>query len=255
MQINKFKMGILGVVAMSSLAPIAQAEETPWGPFSGGVALTSDYRFRGVSQSDRDAAVQGWLQYDHASGLFANVWASSIDFNDQLSYDSSLEVDLTVGYTFKLGAETDATGKIVYYWYADADTPSGSPEYDYWEFIASVSHNFGKFSASAEFAYSPDNFAESGDAMALTGGASVPLMDSFLFFTGGLEASAHVGHQWLDGDADDYVYFDLGASATWEQITLDVRWVDTDRDTADCDGNSTICDGGIVVTVSADLPG
>lgn len=255
MQVSKLKMATLGVVAMSSLAPIAQAEESPWGPLSGGVALTSDYRFRGISQSDRDAAAQAWLQYDHASGLFANAWASSIDFNDQTTYDSGIEVDLTLGYNFKLGAETDAVGKIVYYWYADADTPSGLPEYDYWEFIAGVEHNFGKFSATAEVAYSPDFFLESGDAWALTGGASVPVMDTFLFFTGGLEASAHVGHQWFDGSSDDYLYFDIGASATWEQITFDVRWIDTDRNTAECDGIEDICEGGIVLTVSADLPG
>lgn len=259
MQVSKLKMATLGVVAMSSLAPIAQAEESPWGPLSGGVALTSDYRFRGISQSDRDAAAQAWLQYDHASGLFANAWASSIDFNDQKTHDSGIEVDLTLGYNFKLGAETDAVGKIVYYWYADADTPSNSPEYDYWEFIAGLEHNFGKFSATAEVAYSPDYFLESGDAWAVTGGASVPVMDTFLFFTGGLEASVHLGHQWIDDNVQygtpDYLFFDVGFTATWEQISFDVRWVDSDNNSTDCYDGTELCEGGIVLSVSADLPG
>lgn len=255
MQASKLKLGLLGVLAMSTIAPMAQAEESAWGPVTGGVTLTSDYRFRGISQTDRDAAAQGWLQYDHASGFFANVWTSTIDFNDEAEADSSIEVDLTAGYNFKIGSATDGSVKVVYYWYADADNPD--PEYDYWEFIAGVGHDFGKFSMSGELAYSPEYFGESGDAWALTGGASVPVLDSFLFFTGGLEASAHLGHQWLDEDTD-YLFYDFGASATWESITVDLRWVDTDLDADECvafAGGDELCEGGVVLSVSAALPG
>lgn len=254
MQVSKFKLGLLGVIAMSTLAPIAQAEDSPWGPITGGVNLTSDYRFRGVSQSDRDAAIQGWLQYDHASGFFANLWASSIDFNDSTSYDSSIEVDLTGGYNFKIGSDTSANVRVIYYWYADADTPSGAPEYDYWEFAGGLEHTFGSVTVTGDLAYSPDYFGETGDAWAVTGGASVPVMDTFAFFTGGLEASAHVGHQWID-QSTDYLYYDFGATAKWEQFSFDFRWVDTDMNTAECAGNPHICDGGVVLSLSADLPG
>ena len=251
MKTSMWKAGLFGVVSMASLAQLAQAEEGAWGPFSGGATLTSDYVFRGISQSDRDAAVQGYLQYDHASGFFANIWASSIDFNDDA--DARVEVDFTAGYNFSLGPDTTGAVKAVYYWYADADIPSGDPEYDYWELIGSVGHDFGKFSVSGEITYSPDYFEESGDAWALTGGASVPVMDTFLFFTDGLEASAHVGHQWFDGDGD-YLYYDFGATASWGQFALDVRWVDTDLNTSEC-GLTQNCEGHIVLTVSAELPG
>ncbi|MDZ4740999.1 MAG: TorF family putative porin [Alphaproteobacteria bacterium] len=252
MKTSMWKAGLFGVVSMASLAPLAQAEEGAWGPVTGGAALTSDYRFRGISQSDRDAAVQGWLQYDHASGFFFNVWASSIDFNDA-PIDSSVEVDFTAGYNFNLGPETTGSAKAVYYWYADADIPSGAPEYDYWELIGSVGHDFGKFSMTGEITYSPDYFLESGDAWALTGGVAVPVMDTFLFFTDGLEASAHVGHQWFDAGVD-YMYYDFGATASWGQFALDVRWVDADLNTSEC-GFTQNCEGGIVLTVSAELPG
>jgi len=251
MRVTKLKTALLGVLAMSCIAPVAHAEESAWGPFSAGVSLTSDYRFRGISQSDRNPALQGWVQYDHASGAFANVWASSIDLNDETTYDSGVEIDLTAGYNFKLTDSTGATVKAVYYWYADADTPAGAPDYDYWEFIAGVSHDYGKLSVSAELAYSPDFFEESGDATALTGGVSAPLMEKFLFFTGGLEASGHLGYQWLDV-SEDYTFFDVGFGTSWNKIALDVRWVDTDIDDADC--GSDLCEGGIVVSVSANLP-
>jgi uncharacterized protein (TIGR02001 family) len=251
MKTSMIKSAALGVLAMSCVAPVAQAADAS-GPFSGGVALTSDYRFRGVSQSDNNPAVQGWVQYDHASGAFANLWLSTIDLNDEAFYDSSVEIDLTAGYNFKLGENTGATVKAVYYWYADADTPAGAPDYDYWEFAVGANHDYGKLSVHTELAYSPDFFAESGDAWALSGGASYPITDSFLFFTGGLTASANLGHQWLE-IAPDYLYYDIGLSTSWKNISLDLRWVDNDLSNTEC--GLDVCDGGVVVTVSAAFPG
>lgn len=253
MRIKSWKAGLLGVVAISGLAGIAQAEDNPWGPITAGVSLTSDYRFRGVSQSNRDAAVQGWIQYDHASGFFANIWASSIDFQDTATYDSTAEVDLTAGYNLKIDADTTGVGKVIYYWYPGSSAPSGAPHYEYWELQGEVDHNFGKVATSVNVAFSPDNFAETGNAWALTGGASVPVLDSFLFFTGGLDASAHVGYQWVD-QGTDYLFYDFGATAKWEALSFDVRWVDTDLSHPDCGGTRN-CQGGITLSLTAALPG
>ena len=74
------KAGVFAALTLASAAAAYADDEGAWGPFTAGVSLTSDYRFRGISQSDRDAAIQGWVQYDHASGFFANVWASSAVF-------------------------------------------------------------------------------------------------------------------------------------------------------------------------------
>ena len=59
---------------LCSLAPQAHAE------FSGNATLTTNYMWRGVSQSDKDPAVQAGLQYTHSSGLYASVWGSSVKF-------------------------------------------------------------------------------------------------------------------------------------------------------------------------------
>ena len=255
---TSLKAGMLGLLALASFAPAAQAD----GPFTGGVTLTSDYRFRGLSQSDRGPAAQGWVQYDHASGLFGNIWASTIDFNDTAAHDSSIEVDLTVGYNREIMENTSAGIKAVYYTYPDADTPSTGAnarrDYDYFELLASVSHDYGKAAVSAELAWSPDYFLETGDAVSLKGGVSVPVMEKFVFM-GALTASANLGYQWIDANAafgtDDYLYFDFGASAKWEIFTIDLRWVDTDLETADCSGGLDWCDGGVVLSVTANLPG
>jgi uncharacterized protein (TIGR02001 family) len=256
---TSLKAGVFGVLALASFAPAAQAADEA-GPFSGGVTLTSDYRFRGQSQSDRGAAIQGWVQYDHASGLFANIWASTIDFNDETAHDSSIEVDLAVGYSREIAENTTAGIKAVYYLYPDADTPANSNDYDYFELLANIEHDFGKAAVSAELAWSPDYFFESGDAVSLKGGVSVPLMDKFIFMDA-LTASANLGYQWIDDNAtfgvDDYLYFDFGVSAGWEIFTVDLRWVDTDLETSDCFAapNNEFCDGGVVLSLTADIAG
>lgn len=252
------KAGVFAALTLASVAAAYADEEGAWGPFTGGVTLTSDYRFRGQSQTDRDAALQGWLQYDHASGFFANIWASNIDFNDDLTYDSSIEVDLTAGYNHSFSDATSGSIKAVYYWYADADTPPAANQYDYFELIAGLSHDFGKASVSGELAWSPDYFLESGDAISAKAGVTVPLMDSFAFM-GALSASANIGYQWIDDNANygtpDYLYYDLGLSAEWEIFVFDVRWVGTDISKAQCYAGTDLCEDGVVLSVTANLPG
>lgn len=248
--------GVFAALTLASVPAAYAADEAPaWGPFTAGVTLTSDYRFRGVSQSDRDAAIQGWVQYDHASGFFANVWASNIDFNDSTTYDSSIEVDLTVGYNHSFSEQLSGGIKAVYYWYADADTPPAAPDYDYFEVIANLGYDFGKASVSGELAWTPDNFGETDDALALTGGVSVPITDSFIFFDGGVAASGHIGYQWLDRSASlpDYLFYDLGVTATWGIFDVDLRWVGTDVSNATC--GSDACEDGVVLSLTANLPG
>ena len=146
---------------------------------------------------------------------------------------------------------TTGVGKVIYYWYPGSN-PTGVHD-EYWEFQGEVDHSFGDIATSLNVVYSPDNFAETGDAWALTGGASKPVLDSFLFFTGGLDASAHVGYQWVDVGTD-YLFYDFGATAKWEDFSLDVRWVDTDLNKGEC-FSTTNCNGGIVLSLTAALPG
>jgi uncharacterized protein (TIGR02001 family) len=243
--------GAFAAVALASIpAAVAGDEEGAWGPFTAGATLTSDYRFRGISQSDRGGAIQGWVQYDHASGFFANVWASNIDFTPFGDNDASVEIDLTAGYTHAFSDATSGTIKGVYYIYPDANDAPDDP--NYFEIIAGVSHDFGKAAVSGEFAWTPDYYGGNDDAEALTGGVSVPLMDSFAFFDGGLSASGHVGYQWFS-NSQDYLFYDLGATATWGIFDVDVRWVGTDISEAEC--GSDICEDGVVLSLTANLPG
>jgi uncharacterized protein (TIGR02001 family) len=245
MTIAIWKAGALSLAAVTSICAAASAaSDSPWGGFTANIALTSDYRFRGISQTDRSPAVQGTFQYTDDSGFFAGVWASNVDFND--AQESPAEIDLYAGYNFKLWDTTDASIKAMYYWYPDSEPAN----YDYLEGIVSISHDFGRFALSGELAYSPDFFGETGDAVALTGGATIPIAKDVL---DGLTASAHVGYQWIDETAD-YAYWDAGLTAVWGNVTFDARYIDTDLEKTEC-GLTDWCEGGVVFTVSLALPG
>lgn len=81
-------------------APAATPEHT----LTGNLAMTSDYRFRGISQTYRRPAVQAGLDYTHGSGLYAGTWMSNVSGN---SYNNGagLEWDLYGGYRFAVARD------------------------------------------------------------------------------------------------------------------------------------------------------
>jgi uncharacterized protein (TIGR02001 family) len=241
----------LGATALTVTAGIAAA-----GDFTANLGVTSDYKFRGQSQSQTNPAVFGGLDYVDESGLFAGLWVSSVDFNDAAA--TYMELDLYAGYTHAFTDATSGTLKLVYYLYPTADYPPGSNDYDYLELVASLSHNFGPLTGGLELAYSPDYFFESGSGVALTGSVSVPLADSFFLFDGGIAASAKLGYQWIDENptfgTPDYVFYDIGLTGKFSKFALDIRYVDTDLSEAECFGGTNLCEGKVVATLTLFLP-
>ena len=75
-------VGLSILAAMAAAAPaVAEDAPAPASDFTvtGGATLTSDYRFRGVSQTDKRFAVQGTIGVSHSSGFYVGTWGSSID--------------------------------------------------------------------------------------------------------------------------------------------------------------------------------
>ncbi len=82
---------------------------------SGGATLVSDYRFRGISQTDKRFALQGSVTLAHEFGFYTSVWGSSID--DYVAGGSDVELDLIAGYRRTLGGTTVDAGALYYYYY------------------------------------------------------------------------------------------------------------------------------------------
>ena len=177
-------------------------------------AVSTDYVFRGVSQTLEDPALSGGVDLT-AGSFYAGAWASNVDFGD----DTDLAVDLYGGYRTEAGGYALDFG-VVGYLYANAP---GGADYDYVEFKAAASRAVGPFTGVVALYVSPDFFGADDEAtyLELNGAYATPI---------GWTLSGAVGQQWLDV-SDDYVTWNLGAAyAVTDNLTLDLRYHDTDID-------------------------
>lgn len=215
-----FKLAAVSV-AMSALAVSApafaqdEAAEEASGPITltGGIAVVSDYRFRGVSLSDKDFAVQPYLTVKHESGLYAGVWASNLAENA----GDDLEVDLYAGFaggdelTYDIGA--------TYYVYP------GVSSFNYVEFTGKLGSTLGPATVGVQLSYVPsqDNTGNDDNWYYATN-ASVALPGTPLNLTGsiGIEDGAFTA-------GDEKVDWSLGINASTKGFTLGVAYVDTNR--------------------------
>ncbi|HVP85502.1 MAG TPA: TorF family putative porin [Rhizomicrobium sp.] len=238
----KLKLTTLGagLLALSALSAPALADDSGGlGSLSGTVAVTSDYRFRGISQNDTEPALQASLNLTGNNGWYAGSWASKINFNDGPSgfgtayHNTSVEWDIYGGKHFDL-AGTDLNLEAYYYAYPDHSELPGLAKYSYFEAIVGLSHSFDKLTVNTSVAVSPAYFGETGTGVWIGGGASYAFADW-------LSVSANVGHQWVN-ELDDketgfpYTHWDIGATATWADFNFDVRYIQTDISKSTCEG-------------------
>ena len=215
---------IIGLALLASAATTTAAYAEP--TFSGNVALTSDYVFRGVSQSDSEIAIQGG--FDVTNDIFyAGTWASSIDFGS----NGTAEVDVYGGVRPVLGAVTLDFG-VIGYLYPGMDEAPGAPETDMWEFKAGASVTPAEgFTLGGALYYSPDFTLTAGDESGLYAEINAAFAVSDMF-----SISGAVGNQSVDqagyypGAEDSYTTWNIGGTATVAGFGLDLRYTDTDLD-------------------------
>ena len=128
-------------------------EEAPAPEFniSGNVALTSDYRFRGVSLSAGDFALQGGIDVVHESGFYIGTWGSSIQGGTPYG---ELELDVYGGWTGMVAEGVTVDVGLLYYMYPTTDDPLNlDPDTDYFEPYASVGFTLGPVGGTVGAAY------------------------------------------------------------------------------------------------------
>lgn len=198
--------------ATPAFAQDEEAEEAE-GPISvsGGIAVVSDYRFRGVSLSDKDFAVQPTITISHESGLYLGAWASNIADNA----GDDMEVDIYAGFaggdavTYDIGA--------TYYIYP------GVSSFNYVEFIGKTGTTVGPVTLGGILAYAPSQDGTGNQDNIYVGGtASLGIPNTPLTLTSslGLEDGAF-GNNKVD--------WSLGVTASVAGFTLGASYVDTNR--------------------------
>ncbi|NOZ11881.1 MAG: hypothetical protein GXP09_12700 [Gammaproteobacteria bacterium] len=208
-----------GLVACTSLA---QAE------FSANVALTSDYVFRGFSQSKEDPAIQGGFDYAHKSGFYAGVWGSNV--SSDMYNGSGLEADLYAGYSGEITKDLGYDVGLIRYIY-----PGSSPSTDYDEIYAGLSY---KFISVKYFAGVDIGNAELGDY--LDAGLDFDLPQ-------GIGLGLHVGNWNSKVTGGDFTDYKIGLSKEIGGFGFELAYTDTDVD------SDALASGRVVLTVSKSL--
>lgn len=223
------------------------------GDISATVTVTTNYVFRGISQTDSNPAIQG--SFDYSVGLiedldfYAGIWGSNIDFGDEEADFGgaslgTLELDFYGGVTYGLSEKASVGGSIVYYFYPGADD---SLDFNYIEFGLDAAYDFGLVSTTLNFAYSPDFFGGSDDGFYIAGAAEAPLpLD--------LTASAGLGFQVI-GDNDtfgtpDYLEWNIGIGYSIVGFDLLLQYIDTDISNVECFGDTDLCSARVVFSAS-----
>jgi len=242
----------LASVGLSISAIAADAPAAPASPhtFTANVGLYSQYVFRGLTQTNRDPALQGGFDYAHSSGFYLGTWASNISWLKENATTSgtassgtyksggSLEIDLYGGYKGSIGDFGYDVGLLQYYY--PGDTIPGANNANTLE--AYVAGSWKWFSVKYSHSLNNKTFgvADSSGTNYLDLSASVPLGET------GLTLGAHYGIQSYTGrdrvntnsasnndlySYDDYkisLTYDLGkASKTFENVTVGVAYTDT----------------------------
>lgn len=236
---------LIAVTCMLVVFTSAYAEDESPHQFSANIDLTSDYMYRGQSQTGNLPAVDGGFDYTYTPyNIYAGIWASKIDFGGNLEMDFYGGVTGDVGST---GIGWDIGG--LYYYYPGQ--ASGS-NLDFFEGHVGLSYDFanvpGKPSVGVTFNYSPDWQGSTGDAVNVDSSVGFTLPQDFSLSFG-------VGYQTVDDNATwgtpNWTYYSIGLSKTLGPFDLGVTYYDSDLSKADCFGGTNICDGRVVFNISS----
>ena len=198
MKMSKFKYFLILAGVIAAPARVMAADATPPATesphtFTANVGVYSQYIFRGLTQTNEDPAIQGGMDYSHASGFYAGVWASNISWlRDNGSYKSSgsAEIDLYGGYKHSFGPVGIDVGYLKY-WYP-GDVTAGFIKADTDELYAAASWKW----FTAKYSHSlGDTFGvrDASGTYYLDLSASVPVGET------GLTLGAHYGIQKYTG--------------------------------------------------------
>ena len=249
----RFTTLLLGGIALAAVATPAFAQDAATAPpkevtVSGSVGLTNDYRFRGVSQSDENLAVQGGITIAHKSGIYIGTWGSNLAGWGTFG-GSNMELDLIAGYKTPIGGGGAIDVGATWYMY-----PGGFDNTDFIEPYAKLSGTVGPVALLAGVAYAPKQQAlgpwyTNGASAAAGVYDRVNAKDDNLYLWGdissgipntGLTVKAHVGHSNGNKGLGPFATSVSPTGEYWDwlfgadyvipttPLTLGVAYVDTD---------------------------
>lgn len=223
---------VLAVMALGAAATAAHADVTST------ITLTSDYDFRGLTQTARDPALQASLDWANDSGFYLGAWASNVDFGK--GTDSDVEVDVYAGFRGSFNDELSFDVGAVQYTYQPGDD-----DVDFTETYASLTYK----ALSAKYSYAWD-YGNTGNA------ASYFELNSALPLPNDFSLTLHGGYSSGEYWTENYFDYSIGVSKSVGNFALSLKWVDgSDLQSAqEAPGDVFTSDAKVVFSVATTLP-
>jgi len=224
--------------------PIAATPQVPFN-VSFGAAFTTDYVSRGITNSNSEPAIQGYVEpsveLPTLGTGYVNIWSSNVDYGEGFE---GAEIDVAAGIRPQFGPLSLDIGYVHYFYAPEHVSP------DYGEIFAKADYNVNDlFTIGTRVFFAPD-FNQSGNtATFVAGGVRVPLPHDFSAYGG-------IGYQFFeDPDAFEQFAWTAGLSYSWKSLTADLRYWGTNLSDDECvvrSGFSDGCDSRVVFTLSFD---
>jgi uncharacterized protein (TIGR02001 family) len=218
-----FCLGLSAIAAAQNAAPSALAANpapADPGPLTANISLTNDYRYRGISQSNLQPAIQGGFDYAHPSGFYIGNWNSSIKWISDAaamagkSVAAPVEMDFYGGYKYEWSKGFIADLGILQYYYPTSGDTSLPANPNTTEIYVAQNFTFDSITGYLKFSYAISTFFGFANS---AGSNYTDLTANYDTGLWGLTLNAHAGYQYVAGSAE-------GSSTSNDQLYSYTDW-------------------------------
>lgn len=242
MKLNKLSTLVAASALLATSSAMAWESADGQHSTSASVALSTDYVWRGYSQTDNDPAISGEFDYSHSSGLYLGTWASNVSF----ATDADIEIDIYGGIAGELdnGLGWDV-GVLRYLYPGTKDSVSGNLDWN--EYHLALNYSF--VSASVNYSSDVYNSNETGVYYTLGADYDLPM---------GVALSAGVGYYDYNkkvfgaGSPDSATDYHIGVSKDFAGFGFDLTYTDSNNKGEKLYGNN-VADGRLIFTISKSM--
>lgn len=216
-------MSLLAAASLLSVAAVAQTKAPePNYTLSYNVGVTTDYRFRGLTQTNYTPALQGGADFAHKSGFYAGVWGSNVSWVKQFNgaTQGDFEIDLYAGYKGAIAAGFGFDVGLIGYIYPGNNSggfgtpsnpapagPATAADANTTEVYAALTYSV----ATLKYSHSTGNFL----GFLNSSGSNYLDLSATFDLGGGFSLTPHIGRQTVKGQAGnlgDYTDYSLSVA-------------------------------------------